>query len=148
MKYYYKWDAEVPRGFIENCIESLTKYAVNVAHDNPSDPGIKNARITVEQLASYYGLCGSDKGSDERIERDYAKPFDIRVERAKVSGFYRALTQNDIDLGLQGLQQYIYQMYCEGENDAYMPDILRCELLIEGLIEMEDQDQSMDSPSM
>ena len=140
MMHYYGWDAAVPHWFVKSCIASLTKYAAIMARDNPSDPSIKDARVTVKQLAGYYGLCRKGKDSDNRIELEYARPFDRTIEQASAGNYGEDLTQSEITHGLRGLQQYIYQMYCEGEDESYMPDILRCKSLIDGLFEMKDYD--------
>jgi hypothetical protein len=147
MKHSYNWDADIPQWFIKACIASLTKHAANTAREYPADPLIEDSRITVEQLASYYALCGIGKGAANREQLEFIQPFDEKIRQARSGNFCAALTQNEIEDGVRGLCQYIYEMDCEGE-DAYIPDISRCQKLIGSLEELQQQGQSMGMPSL
>jgi hypothetical protein len=147
MKHYYRYDKDVPDEFVKACIASLTKYGVNVAYNNPHDSVIEDIRITIEQLASYYCLCGIEKGAPEQERLEFIQPFNEKIGQAR-SETCENLTQAEVIHGVQGLSQYVYQLEWEGEDAVYRPDMLRCQQLISKLEETQQQSQSMDLPSL
>ncbi len=105
---------------VRRCISGLTTYAAQQAAAH-KDAQLPMLRDLVMELASFWNLDGDlDKDSDERMERQYGGGFDQAVLSARQSGQPPALTDQEKQDVLTGLEVHTQEMSNNGDDDRWI----------------------------
>jgi len=95
---------------IRRCISGLTTYAAQQAAAH-QDVQLSMLRDLIMEMATYWSLDGAlDKASDERMERQYGGSFDQAVLNARQSGQPPALTDQEKQDILTGLEVHAQEV--------------------------------------
>ncbi|MCQ4863559.1 hypothetical protein [Pseudoflavonifractor phocaeensis] len=111
------------------CIHGLYAYAGRLAEEGRLEERYEQVHAMVDQLATYYGLCGIEKQGHEERRQACLKPIEeLRTYgaahgREEFDDAHQAAMRN-------GLIRYREDMLAEAEP-VYEPDIRLCDELVE-----------------